>query len=98
MDLDTYRTHDALGLAGLVRTGAATPDELLDAALAMVDAVNPLYNAVVTRFESAARDAIRAGLPEGPFRGVPFILKDLWTRVAAPVRTSPARPRASWVR
>jgi len=91
VDLDTYRTHDALGLAGLVRTGAATPDELLDAALAMVDAVNPLYNAVVTRFESAARDAIRAGLPEGPFHGVPFILKDLWTRVAGVATTNGSR-------
>jgi len=91
VDLDAYRAHDALGLAGLVRAGAVTPDELLDAALAMVDAVNPAYNAVVTRFEDAARQAIRAGLPEGPFRGVPFIMKDLWTRVAGVATTNGSR-------
>jgi len=91
VDLDTYRAQDALGLAELVRTGAVTPDELLDAALAMVDAVNPSCNAVVTRFEGDARRAIRDGLPDGPFRGVPFIIKDLWTRVAGVVTTNGSR-------
>ena len=82
MDLDAYRSHDALGLAELVRSGGATPHELLDAALACVEAANPSVNAVVAVFEDEARQAIDAGLPDGPFTGVPFVLKDLWTRVA----------------
>src|ERR1700730_33477 len=82
MDLDAYRSHDALGLAELVRSGGVTPHELLDAALACVEAANPSVNAVVAVFEDEARRAIDAGLPDGPFTGVPFVLKDLWTRVA----------------
>lgn len=69
--------RDATELAGLVAKGEVTPDELLDAALAAVAARNPALNAVVLVQEEAARRAIAAGLPRGPFRGVPFLLKDL---------------------
>lgn len=68
---------DATAQAELVASGAVSPDELLDAALAAVDRLNPALNAVVLVQEEAARRAIRAGLPRGPFRGVPFLLKDL---------------------
>lgn len=68
---------DATELAGLVARREVTPDELLDAALAGVEARNPAINAVVMVQEGAARRAIAAGLPHGPFRGVPFLLKDL---------------------
>jgi amidase len=68
---------DATALAGLVAKGDVSPDELLDAAMAAVDARNPAINAVVLVQEGVARAAIRAGLPRGPFRGVPFLLKDL---------------------
>ncbi len=73
----SYATSDATGLAALVAKGEVTPDELLDAALAGVAAHNPAINAVVLMQEETARAAIRAGLPAGPFRGVPFLLKDL---------------------
>lgn len=69
--------HDATHLASLVATGAASPDELLDEALARVAALNPALNAVVLMQEDVARKAIRDGLPEGPFKGVPFLIKDL---------------------
>lgn len=75
MDLDEQ--HDATHLASLVATGQASPDELLDEALARVVALNPALNAVVLVQEEVARAAIKAGLPEGPFKGVPFLLKDL---------------------
>jgi amidase len=52
-------------------------DELLDEALARSAAVNARINAVVHGMERAARAAIAAGLPDGPFRGVPFLVKDL---------------------
>ena len=69
--------RDATELAGLVAKGEVTPEELLDAALAAVQARNPALNAVVLVQEDVARRAIAAGLPRGPFRGVPFLLKDL---------------------
>jgi amidase len=69
--------EDATALARLVAKGAVSAEELLDAALAAVDARNPAINAVVLIQEGAARAAIKAGLPRGPFRGVPFLLKDL---------------------
>lgn len=72
-------TLDAVGQAELVRTGAVSPAELVDAAIARIDAVNPALNAVIrTRFELARAEAADVeALPPGPFRGVPFLLKDL---------------------
>ncbi len=69
--------EDATALAGLVAKREVTPTELLDAALAAVAQRNPALNAVVLVQEAAARKAIADGLPVGPFRGVPFLLKDL---------------------
>ena len=69
--------YDGLGLAELIRTKEITPDDVLAATLARLDARNPALNAVVTRMDDHARAAIRAGLPDGPFKGVPYLLKDL---------------------
>jgi len=77
-----YGCFDALGLAELVRSGQASPAELLDEALARTAQVNPKINAVIHLMEGRAREAIAAGLPEGPFRGVPFLIKDLITAYA----------------
>lgn len=68
---------DATAQAELVRTGAASPSELIDDAIARVEKLNPELNAVIhERFEKARAEA--AGpLPDGPFRGVPFVVKDL---------------------
>ncbi len=74
---DTLDDHDATGLAALVAAGDVTPIELLDRALARTAALNPALNAVVLMREDVARRSIAAGLPDGPFRGVPFLLKDL---------------------
>ena len=68
---------DATELAERVARREVSPSELLDAALAAVAARNPAINAVVQMQEGVARKAIAAGLPHGPFRGVPFLLKDL---------------------
>ena len=61
--------RDATELAGLVAAGEVTANELLDAALAAVDARNPAINAVVLVQEAVARKSIADGLPRGPFRG-----------------------------
>ncbi len=68
---------DATFLANQVASGEVSPTELLDEALARVAAFNPKLNAVVLIQEDAARAAIKAGLPDGPFKGVPFLIKDL---------------------
>ena len=68
---------DALALAEAVRSGDRTPSELLDEAIARIEKENPSLNAVVQTLYDEARERIGAGLPEGPFRGVPILLKDL---------------------
>jgi Asp-tRNA(Asn)/Glu-tRNA(Gln) amidotransferase A subunit family amidase len=68
--------YDALGLADLVRRKAVSPHELLDAAIERVEARNGTVNAVVMPLYDYGRRAIEDGLPDGPFRGVPFLLKD----------------------
>ena len=71
-----FGTHDAVGLAELVRAGHVKPTELLDEAIARTQAVNGDLNAIVTEMFDEARASIERGLPDGPFRGVPFLLKD----------------------
>src|SRR5262249_19150647 len=55
-----------------------SPRELVDAAIARIERLNPRVNAVITPlFEKARRQASSPDLPAGPFRGVPLLLKDL---------------------
>lgn len=72
-----FLAEDATALAARVARREVSAGELLDAALAKVAAINPALNAVVLLQEETARRAIATGLPRGPFRGVPFLLKDL---------------------
>lgn len=74
---DETRFLDATGQAELVRTGQVQPIELLEAAIERIEALDPVINAVVVRWFDAARDTASGDLPDGPFRGVPFLLKDL---------------------
>lgn len=74
---DLYLNSDATGLAALVANGDVSPDSLLDTALELAHDLNPKLNAIVHRREDVARANIAAGLPNGPFQGVPFLLKDL---------------------
>lgn len=76
--IDDYEAQDALGLAAWVRNGEIAPGELLEAAVDRVEERNPRLNAIVIPAFEEARKAIEAGLPLGPFRGVPFLLKDLY--------------------
>jgi amidase/6-aminohexanoate-cyclic-dimer hydrolase len=72
-----FEAYDALGLAELVRRKLVTPEELVAAAIERVEARNGAVNAVVMPLYDYARKAIADGLPEGPFCGVPLLLKDL---------------------
>jgi amidase len=72
---DDFATLDATAQAELVRDGAVTPAELVGAALARMDALDPQLNAVIHRMDDKAR-AAAATVPDGPFRGVPLLVKD----------------------
>jgi amidase len=72
-----FEKYDGLGLAQLVRKKEVKPEELLDASIARIERLNPQINAVITKMYDQARDQIRRGLSQGPFKGVPFLLKDL---------------------
>lgn len=74
------RWLDATAQAELVATGQVTPGELLEAAIERIEQANPVLNAVVIEwFDHARSVATDPNLPDGPFRGVPFLLKDLYT-------------------
>ncbi|WP_428032812.1 amidase [Ancylobacter sp.] len=74
---DLYDSSDAVAIADLVRRGETNPGELLDEALKRVAQLNPQLNAVTMMQEQVARGLIEAGLPDGPLKGVPFLIKDL---------------------
>lgn len=71
--------HDALALAALIRRGEVSVLELLEAVIARIEARDPAVNAVVHRFYDDARAELADGPPAGPFAGLPFLLKDLYT-------------------
>ena len=74
---------DATDQATLVAKGEVTPSELVEAAIRRIEQSNPALNAVVIEwFDHARSIAADPHLPEGPFRGVPFLLKDLYTSFA----------------
>ncbi|HJK96100.1 MAG TPA: amidase family protein [Polyangiaceae bacterium LLY-WYZ-14_1] len=77
-----YVDYDGLGLAELVRRREVRPLDLVDAAIANIERLNPRINAVVARRFEQARQEAQAPLPEGPFLGVPFLVKDLLAQVA----------------
>jgi amidase len=77
MQLREYASYDGLALAELVRRKEVKPAELLDCAIEAIEQLNPTLNAVNTKLYDEARAAIERGLPDGPFKGVPFLLKDL---------------------
>lgn len=75
-------THDAMGLAELVRRREISPAELLEAAIVRTEALNPRFNFLAQNHYDYGRAAIARGLPQGPFHGVPWLLKDLNTYIA----------------
>lgn len=77
MSVDEYDRYDGLGLAQLVRDGEVSPAELLEEAITRAERVNPRLNAIVLEMYDHARRRVRDPLPDGPFTGVPFLLKDL---------------------
>jgi amidase len=79
---DLLSSHDAVGLAALVRQRKVAPSELLEAAIAQAEALNPRFNFMAQKHYDLGRAAIAKGLPKGAFTGVPLLLKDLNTHIA----------------
>ncbi len=67
---------DATALAELVRKKEVKPIELVEAAIERIERVNPALNAVVTPMYDYAREQALGPMPDVPFAGVPFLLKD----------------------
>jgi amidase len=82
---------DALAQAERVRSGEVSPLELVDAAIAKIEALNPRLNAVVTPMFETAREVAKGPLPDGPLKGVPFLLKDLLAEYAGAPMTEGSR-------
>ena len=88
MGLAEYADYDGLGLAALVAKGDVAPIDLVEACVERIEAHNPTLNAVVHKAYDEARAVAREPLPEGPFKGVPFLIKDLGLEVRGWPRTS----------
>jgi amidase len=77
MRFEEYRKHDAISLAGLIAKREISAEDVLETAIARAEQVDPAINAVVHTQYEQARKAVAAGLPDGPLKGVPFLMKDL---------------------
>jgi amidase len=75
--IEEYTSSDATGLAALVRQKQVKAIELVEAAIEQIELLNPTLNVVVTPMYEQAREAAIGKLTNGPFAGVPFLLKDL---------------------
>ena len=77
-----YDKYDGLGLAALVSKKEVKPGELVEEAISRIEKINPSINAVIHKMYKQARKAAEGDLPDGAFKGVPFLLKDLLTSYA----------------
>jgi len=92
-----FDRFDALGLADLVRKKDVAPSELCEEAIRRIEQVNPRVNAVIFPMYDIARKAVASGLAEGPFRGVPFLLKDIIEEYAGVPLTMGSRAFRNYV-
>ncbi len=82
---------DAVATADAVRRGEVSAREVVEAAIARIEALDPVLNAMVgTRFDEALAE-VDAGLPNGPLRGVPTVVKSLAADVAGLATTAGSR-------
>ena len=85
MTLSEYTQYDAIGLADLVQRRQVSPRELARLAASAIDAVNPAVNAVVETYPDRIDHLDERRLGTGPFRGVPFLIKDFFGHEAGRV-------------
>ena len=78
MNLSEFAAQDASALAALIAAGEITPTEAAIMAMRSIEAVNPALNAVVETYADRIEDLDESSLGDGPFRGVPFLMKDVF--------------------
>ena len=81
-DTDSLAFLDATAQARLVRDGELTASELLESAIERTERVNSSINAVITPMYEHARELAAGQIPDGPFSGVPFLMKDFLAEYA----------------
>jgi amidase len=82
---DEFVKYDGMGQAELVRSGQVSALELVEAAIARIEKINPILNAVVHKIYDEGRATAKGPLPDGPFKGVPYLIKDLSELKGAPL-------------
>ena len=97
MSIQGYDAFDATALAELVRKKELHPTELVEEAISRIETLNPRLNAVVHKMYDQARKVAAGPLPEGPFTGVPFLVKDLDGYVAGVPFTASCKAMVSFV-
>jgi amidase len=86
-----YDKYDGLGLAELVRKKEVKPSELVEEAISRIEKLNPQLNAVIYKMYELARKTADGDLPDGPFKGVPFLMKDILMAYAGAPLTNGSR-------
>ncbi len=92
-----YETYDGVGLAELVQKGEVSPADLCEEAISRIQKINPKINAVVTPMFDLGRKAAEGPIPDGPFFGVPFLIKDLMAAYAGVPMTSGSKAMKNFV-
>ncbi len=93
-----YSNYDGLGLAELVKKGEVSPRELADTALDALERLNPKLSVITYMMTDYAEKIINEGLPQGPFTGVPFLVKDLISSIAGYPTNCGSRLYKGWTR
>jgi amidase len=83
--IDDLSQLDGMGQAALVASGDVSATELVEAAIKRIEKLNPILNAVVHKLYDRARETAAGPLPDGPFAGVPYLIKDLSELDGAPL-------------
>src|SRR5210317_1261047 len=92
-----YAQYDGMGLAELVKKREVSPAEVCEEAITRIERVNPALNAVITTMYDLARETVQNNLPDGPFAGVPFLLKDLLGDFAGVPQTMGSRALKNYI-
>jgi Asp-tRNA(Asn)/Glu-tRNA(Gln) amidotransferase A subunit family amidase len=87
MKISEFADLDATAVAGLIESNQITPTEALETTLELIDTRDSQIRAVWTVLADRALRSIKNGLPNGPFRGVPFAVKDLGLKIEGEVTT-----------
>ncbi|MCP4694773.1 MAG: amidase [Desulfobacterales bacterium] len=91
-----YDQYDGLGLAELIRKKEMSAEEVMEEAIRRIERFNPKLNAVITPMFDIGRQTVRESMPDGPFTGVPFLLKDLISAYAGVPLTSGCKALKSY--